>query len=68
VAERSVDAHAVVIHGCSHIRQSRISGSTLLLNPGEACGWLFGVPTAAILDLETLKVDFLTLDEAEWKR
>jgi len=68
VAERSVDAHAVVIHGCSHIKQSRMSGSTLLLNPGEACGWLFGVPSAAILDLETLKVDFLTLDEAEWKR
>jgi hypothetical protein len=68
VAERSVDAHAVVIHGCSHIRQSRTSGSTLLLNPGEACGWLFGIPTAAVLDLETLKVDFLVLDEAEWKR
>jgi len=68
VAERSVDAHAVVIHGCSHIRESRISGSTLLLNPGEACGWLFGVPTAAILDLDTLEVDFLTLNEAEWKR
>jgi uncharacterized protein len=68
VAERSVDAHAVVIHGSSHIKQCRMSGSTLLLNPGEACGWLFGVPTAAILDLETLKVDFLTLDEAEWKR
>jgi predicted phosphodiesterase len=58
----------VVIHGSSHIRQARTSGSTLLLNPGEACGWLFGVPTAAVLDLETLKVDFLTLDEAEWKR
>jgi putative phosphoesterase len=68
VAERSVDSHAVVIHGHSHIHQSRISGSTLLLNPGEACGWLFGIPTAAVLDLETLKVDFLTLDEAEWKR
>lgn len=68
VAERSVDAHAVVIHGCSHIKQCRMSGSTLLLNPGEACGWLFGVPTAAILDLESLKVDFLTLNEAEWKR
>ncbi|HMA01858.1 MAG: metallophosphoesterase [Gemmatimonas sp.] len=68
VAERSVDAHAVVIHGCSHIKQCRMSGSTLLLNPGEACGWLFGVPTAAVLDLETLKVDFLTLNEAEWKR
>jgi hypothetical protein len=68
VAERSIDAHAVVIHGCSHIRQLRTSGSTLLLNPGEACGWLFGIPTAAVLDLQTLKVDFLTLDEAEWRR
>jgi hypothetical protein len=26
------------------------------------------VPTAAVLDLETLKVEFLTLNEAEWKR
>lgn len=68
VAERSVDAHAVVIHGCSHIRQSRTAGSTLLLNPGEACGWMFGIPTAAILDLETLTVEFLLLDEAEWKK
>jgi len=68
VAERSVDAHAVVIHGSSHIKQCRMSGTTLLLNPGEGCGWLFGVPTAAVLDLETLKVDFLTLNEAEWKR
>ena len=35
VAERSVDAHAVVIHGCSHIRAVAHVGSTLLLNPGR---------------------------------
>jgi hypothetical protein len=29
---------------------------------------MFGIPTAAILDLETLTVEFLQLDEAEWKK
>ena len=41
-------------------------GQTLILNPGEACGWLFGKPTAALLDLDTLKVEFLTLSGREW--
>ena len=34
-------------------------GDTLIVNPGEACGWLYGTPKAAILDLDTKKVEFL---------
>jgi predicted phosphodiesterase len=43
-------------------------GDTLIVNPGEACGWLFGTPSAAILDLETKQVEFLSLDPTEWRR
>jgi len=67
VSERSVTGHAVVIHGCTHVRASDISGDTLLVNPGEACGWLHGTPSAALLDLTTRQVEFLTLDGPEWR-
>lgn len=60
--ERSVASHDIVIHGYTHERRLETSGETLLLNPGEACGWLFGVPTAAILDVEKKSVEFITLD------
>ncbi|HEY9515476.1 MAG TPA: metallophosphoesterase [Gemmatimonadaceae bacterium] len=60
--ERSVAGHAIVIHGCTHEHSVENCGDTLLLNPGEACGWLHGTPTAAILDLDTRKVELITLD------
>jgi putative phosphoesterase len=61
VSDRSVSGHEIVIHGCSHRCQMENSGDTLLINPGEACGWLFGKPSAAILDLDTKHVEFITL-------
>lgn len=63
---RSVDAHAVVVHGCSHRSEVRSRGSALLVNPGEACGWLSGEPTAAVLDLATLDVERISLG-ADWR-
>jgi predicted phosphodiesterase len=36
-------------------------GDTLIVNPGEGCGWLHGDPSGAILDLNTKKVQFLKL-------
>ena len=56
-----------VIHGFTHQHQMRSEGESLVINPGEACGWLFGAPTAAILDLDTKHVEFIKLDGAEWK-
>ena len=64
---RSVEAHSVVLHGCSHRQQVVNRGDTLLVNPGEACGWVYGTPQAAILDLDSLQVEFLSLDGPEWK-
>jgi putative phosphoesterase len=63
VLPRSLDAHAIVIHGCSHQPETRTRGETLLVNPGEACGWLTGTPTAAILDLDTREVERVSLTD-----
>lgn len=65
---RSLDAHDIVVHGCSHRAEQASRGATLLINPGEACGWLLGTPTAALLDLETRQVEMLALEGPEWAR
>ena len=68
VNERSIEEHALVVHGCSHQREIRTQGKVTIVNPGEACGWLTGKPSAAIVDLDTMKVDWLTLEGKEWAR
>ncbi len=68
VSERSIAEHAVVIHGFTHQHQMRSAGDSLMINPGEACGWVFGAPSAAILDLDTRRVEFISLPAAEWPR
>jgi putative phosphoesterase len=67
VQSRSVEAHSLVVHGCSHQSECRRRGDTLVINPGEGCGWLYGIPSAALLDLDTNHVEFITLDGPEWK-
>jgi putative phosphoesterase len=62
VQPRSMDAHAIVVHGCSHKAERTTRGEVLLVNPGEACGWVTGSPSAAILDLDSNDVEFITLD------
>ena len=62
VNERSIEAHSIVIHGFTHQQEMKTRGGTLIVNPGESCGWLYGAPKAAILDLDTKHVEFLTLD------
>jgi uncharacterized protein len=68
VQKRSLTAHAIVVHGCTHKQEVRARGDSTIINPGEACGWLYGVPTAAILDLETRAVEVIRLEGPEWAR
>jgi uncharacterized protein len=68
VHERSVLAHEIVVHGHTHQQEMKTRGETLILNPGEGCGWLFGKPSAALLDLDTRHVEFITLSGPEWAR
>lgn len=64
VSARSIESHSVVLHGQTHREEMKSRGDTLIVNPGEGCGWLYGRPSAAILDLDTRKVDFFTLPNA----
>jgi len=66
VQPRSIEAHGVVVHGFTHQQEMKHRGDTLIVNPGECCGWLYGTPKAAILDLDTRHVEFLALDPAHW--
>jgi uncharacterized protein len=61
VNRRSIESHRFVVHGFTHKQETITRAGTLLVNPGEACGWLSGTCTAAILDLETSEVEILTL-------
>jgi len=51
----------VLIYGHTHQPESRVEGGTLIINPGEAGGWLSGRSTAAILDPETREVELISL-------
>ena len=66
VQARSIDAHSIVVHGCTHRQELKHRGDTLLVNPGEGCGWVHGTPGAAVVDLRTKKVEFITLSGPEW--
>ena len=39
-----------VVHGHSHANLSRRNGKTLIVNPGEVCGYLTGKATIALLE------------------
>src|SRR5215203_2281427 len=61
VNRRSIDSHRFVVHGSTHKQEVVKRGETLVINPGEACGWLTGACTCAILDLETSEVEVITV-------
>jgi hypothetical protein len=50
----------VVVRGHNHRAQIQ-EGKTLLVNPGETCGYLTGRSTVALLDLATLKGKIIEL-------
>ncbi|MEM0317536.1 MAG: metallophosphoesterase [Candidatus Nezhaarchaeales archaeon] len=51
----------VVVHGHTHLRRVQRIGRALVVNPGEACGYLYDVKSVALLDTATLKVEFIDL-------
>ena len=66
VSARSIKGHHIVIHGQEHQQSMKTRGDTLIINPGEACGWIHGAPTAAILDLDSKHVEFIKLSDPQW--
>ena len=61
VNRRSIESHKFVVHGFTHKQETITRGKTLVINPGEACGWLTGNCTGAILDLETSEVEIISI-------
>ena len=51
----------VVVHGHTHKAETYKREKTLVINPGEVCGYLSGEATVAILDTDTLKVEIIHL-------
>ena len=49
-----------VVRGHTH-RAGVLEGETLVINPGEVCGYLSGKQTVAILDLKPLKAEIVKL-------
>ncbi|MGQ9673074.1 MAG: metallophosphoesterase [Candidatus Aminicenantales bacterium] len=50
-----------IVFGHTHKPEIKKDGQTLLLNPGEAGGWLSGKATAALLNLENLEAEIVSL-------
>ena len=50
----------VILYGHTHSPVVR-KGDCLVVNPGEVGGWLSGKSTLAVVDLETLTADIITL-------
>lgn len=57
--------YGVVLHGHTHQARVEKVGEALLVNPGETCGYLTGKATVALVDLEKLDAELVTLHEGE---
>ena len=57
-----LESHDVLVSGHTHVQKTFRKGRTLVINPGEACGYLSGKPTISILDTKTLDVKTIQLN------
>lgn len=54
-------SYDVVIHGHTHEAKTYRKGKTLIINPGEVCGYLTEKSTIALLNTETLDTKIIQL-------
>jgi len=57
-----VQGYDVIVHGHTHEAKIYRKGKTLVINPGEACGYLSEKPTIAILDTQTMDAKTIDLE------
>lgn len=58
-------SYDVVVHGHTHDARAYRKGETLVINPGEVCGYLTEKSTVAILNTETLDVKIIQLEHSQ---
>ena len=51
----------IIIHGHTHSPEKKNIGKTIILNPGECCGILSGENTIAIINIERMDAEIITL-------
>ena len=51
----------VIVHGHSHSAETYRKGKTLVINPGEVCGYLTGKSTIAVFDTNTRQARIVEL-------
>lgn len=54
-------AYDVVVYGHTHQTKVQRIGRTLVINPGEICGYLTGKSTMALLNLKTREVEIVVI-------
>lgn len=52
----------VIVHGHVHEAKAYNRGKTLIVNPGEVCGYLTGKPSVAVLNTKTMKATIILLE------
>ena len=56
------ECYDVLIYGHSHDAKAYKKGKTLIVNPGEVCGYLTGKSTVAVLNTKTLDAKIIPLE------
>jgi len=51
----------IIVYGHTHEIVNKKVGGTLVVNPGECCGWLTGKCTVAIIDTEKMEAEIVEL-------
>jgi putative phosphoesterase len=51
----------LVIYGHTHEPVIQRVKDAWIINPGEVCGWLYGKPTVAVIDLKTMQAEIVKL-------
>jgi len=58
----AAECYDVIIHGHVHESKAYKKGKTLIINPGEVCGYLTEKPSVAVLDTKTLDAKIISLE------
>jgi putative phosphoesterase len=54
----AAQTYDLIVFGHTHERDERRIGSTLVVNPGEVCGWVSGIASLAVYDTDGGTVEF----------
>lgn len=57
----NVESHDIIIYGHTHEAKTYRKGKTLVINPGEVCGYLTERSTIALLDSQTKQARIIEL-------